>query len=53
MIKGKQTPNYSLRPEPTATVLFILVLPALITLSFFSQEDGTGVYQQRGVFSRS
>ena len=26
MIKGNQTLNYRLRPEPTATVLFILVL---------------------------
>ena len=53
MIKGNQTLNYRLRPEPTATVLFILVLVSglLITLSFFSQVDGTGVYQQKGVFS--
>ena len=52
MIKGNQTLNYRLRPEPTATVLFILVLVSglLITLSFFSQEDGTGVYHQK-VFS--
>ena len=53
MIKGKQTPNFRLRPEPTASLLFILVLVSglLITLSFFSQEDGTGVYHQKGIFS--
>jgi hypothetical protein len=53
MIKGKQTPNYSLRPEPTATLLFILVLVSglLVTLSLFWQEDGSGVYRQRGIFA--
>ena len=51
MIKGKQVPHFSLKPEPTTTLLFVLVLISglLITLSLFWQEDGSGLYRQKGI----
>ena len=50
--KGK-VPQYAIRPEPIASFVCIIIFisGSLLTLSFFSQEDGTGVYQQRGTIS--
>ena len=52
MTKGKQVPHFSLKPEPTTTLLFVLVLISglLITLSLFWQEDGSGLYRHKGIF---
>ena len=46
--KGK-VPNYSMRPDPVGSIVCIIIFisGSLISLSFFSQEDGTGVYQQK------
>ena len=50
--KGK-VPHFTMRPNPAASVMCILVFVSgtLLTLSFFSQEDGTGSYQQKGTIS--
>ena len=50
--RGK-VPNFSLRPHPLAIglMVFTLVIGILLALSFFSKEDGTGIYLQRGTFT--
>ena len=50
--KGK-VPNYSMRPNPIGSIVCIIIFisGSLISLSFFSQEDGTGVYQHKGKIS--
>jgi len=50
--KGK-VPQYKLRPDPIASILFIIVFISglLISLSFFKAEDGSGIYFQKGLTS--
>ena len=42
-----------MRPHPVlmGTMILTLVVGLLLALSFFSQEEGTGHYQQRGVLT--
>jgi len=46
--RGK-VPHFSMRPHPVVSALLIIILLVglLLALSFFSQEDGTGVNAQR------
>jgi formate hydrogenlyase subunit 3/multisubunit Na+/H+ antiporter MnhD subunit len=48
--KGK-VPHFKMRPDPVASFVCIIIFVSgsLISLSFFSQEDGTGIYQQKGI----
>ena len=48
-----KVPQFKLRPDPIATVLFMLVFISglLISLSFFKAEDGSGVYFEKGLIS--
>jgi len=50
--RGK-VPHFTLRPHPVVSMAFILVMIAglLIAMSFFSMEEGTGDYKQKGVFT--
>ena len=50
--RGK-VPHFTMRPDPIASFvcIIIFVTGSLISLSFFSQEDGTGIYQQKGTIS--
>ncbi len=50
--KGK-TPHFSLRPHPIPLVALVLVVISggLVALSFFEQEDGTGVYKHKGIIT--
>ena len=50
--RGK-VPNFTMRPDPVASVVCIIILVSgsLISLSYFSQEDGTGIYHQKGTIS--
>ena len=50
--KGK-VPNYAMRPDPIGSIVCIIIFisGSLISLSFFSQEDGAGVYQQKGTIA--
>ena len=50
--KGK-VPQFKLRPDPIALVLFFIVFISglLISLSFYKAEDGTGIYFQKGLIS--
>lgn len=44
-------PQFTLRPHPGVSLALILILLVglLTILSFFSKEDGTGVYRQKGI----
>lgn len=46
-----RVPQFSMRPSPTLvwSFFFILLIGFLVSMSFFSQEEGTGEYQQRGI----
>lgn len=48
-----KVPHFTMRPDPVASFACIItfVSGSLISLSFFSQEDGTGMYQQKGTIS--
>ena len=48
-----KVPHFSLRPHPIVSMVLVLVMIAgvLTAMSFFSMEEGTGKYQQRGVFT--
>ncbi|MCF7818466.1 MAG: hypothetical protein K9M54_11355 [Kiritimatiellales bacterium] len=50
--RGK-VPHFTLRPHPVVSMVLILVLIVglLTAMSFFSKEDGTDVYRQKGVFT--
>ncbi|MEA2067969.1 MAG: hypothetical protein U9P12_02100 [Verrucomicrobiota bacterium] len=52
MTRGK-VPHFSMRPHPVVTggLVLILVVGFLLALSFFSQEEGTGDFQQKGVLT--
>ncbi|HBO87920.1 MAG: hypothetical protein ACJZ85_02735 [Pontiellaceae bacterium] len=45
-----KVPHFTIRPDPIASFVCIIIFisGSLISLSFFSQEDGTGIYQQKG-----
>ena len=47
--RGK-VPNFTIRPDPVASFICIIIFisGSLLSLSFFSQEDGAGIYQQKG-----
>jgi len=51
-IRGK-VPYFTLRPHPVVSVVFVLVIivGVLTAMSFFSMEEGTGEYRQRGIFT--
>ena len=53
MDTGGKVPHYKLKPHPIASFALILVLitGVLIALSFFSMEDGTGTFKNRGVLA--
>jgi hypothetical protein len=53
METGGKVPNFSLRPHPVVTMILVLVVIAglLVALMFSSQEDGTGAYRQRAIFT--
>ena len=53
MDTGGKVPHFTLRPHPIVSMVLLLVLIAgsLITLSFFSMEDGTGKYKHRGILT--
>ena len=48
-----KVPQFSMRPHPVVTGLFfvILVVGLLLSLSFLSQDEGTGTYRQRAMFT--
>ncbi|MEN7973962.1 MAG: hypothetical protein ABFR47_09040 [Verrucomicrobiota bacterium] len=50
--RGK-VPHFTLRPHPVVSMVLILVMIVglLTALSFFSMEEGTGVYRQKGIFT--
>jgi len=50
--RGK-VPVFTLKPHPGISMVFILVVIGglLTAMSFFSMEEGTGVYKQRGIFT--
>jgi hypothetical protein len=50
--RGK-VPHFSMRPHPVilGALIMIPLIGGLIALSFFAKEDGTGMYQQRGVLT--
>lgn len=52
MTRGK-VPHFSMRPHPVITGLLILTLLVglLLAMSFFTQDEGTGIYRQRGIFT--
>jgi len=52
MTQGK-VPHFTMRPHPivVGALILILIVGLLIAMSFFSQEEGTGEYRQRGIFT--
>ncbi|MCK5675889.1 MAG: hypothetical protein KAH99_02625 [Verrucomicrobia bacterium] len=50
--RGK-VPVFTLKPHPGVSLLFILVVIGglLTAMSFFSMEEGTGEYRQRGILT--
>ncbi|MDZ8119565.1 hypothetical protein [Pontiella agarivorans] len=52
MQQGK-VPHFTMRPHPAVITAFFLVLliGPLTAMSFFSQEDGTGIWKQRGILT--
>ncbi len=50
--RGK-VPNFTLRPHPVVSMVLTLVVIVglLLAMSFFSMEEGTGEYEQRGIFT--
>ena len=53
MDTGGKVPHFTLRPHPVVTLVLVLVLITglLVSLSFFSMEDGTGKYKHRGILT--
>jgi NADH:ubiquinone oxidoreductase subunit 5 (subunit L)/multisubunit Na+/H+ antiporter MnhA subunit len=53
MDTGERVPQFTLKPHPIVSMVLVLVMIAglLIAMSFFSKEEGTGTYKQRGVFT--
>jgi uncharacterized membrane protein YozB (DUF420 family) len=51
-VRGK-VPIFTLRPHPVVSLVLVLVLIVglLLAMSFYSKEDGTGVYRQKGTFT--
>jgi NADH:ubiquinone oxidoreductase subunit 5 (subunit L)/multisubunit Na+/H+ antiporter MnhA subunit len=51
-VRGK-VPIFTLRPHPVVSMalVFVLIIGLLLAMSFYSKEDGTGVYRQKGVFT--
>ncbi|VGO21103.1 hypothetical protein [Pontiella sulfatireligans] len=50
--RGK-VPTFTMRPHPvvSACLIIILIVGLLLAMSFFSQEDGTGTFKQRGILT--
>jgi NADH:ubiquinone oxidoreductase subunit 5 (subunit L)/multisubunit Na+/H+ antiporter MnhA subunit len=50
--RGK-VPIFTLRPDPVVTLVLVMILIVglLLTMSFFSKEDGTGVFRQKGTLT--
>lgn len=50
---GGKVPQFKLRPHPVVSAVLVLVIITglLIAFSFFSIEDGTGRFEQRGIFT--
>jgi hypothetical protein len=50
--RGK-VPIFTLRPHPvvSSALVFVLIIGLLTSLSFFSKEDGTGIYRQKGMLT--
>lgn len=50
---GGKVPHFTLRPHPLVALALVLVpiTGTLIAMSFFAREDGTGQYQQQGIFA--
>lgn len=48
-----KVPQFSMRPHPVVSGLFIIILIVglLLSLSFLSQEEGTGTHQQRAILT--
>lgn len=44
-------PQFTMKPHPVVSMVLFLVLTIglLLALSFFSKEDGAGVYRQKGI----
>ena len=53
MDMGGKVPVFTLRPHPGVSMLFILVMIGglLTAMQFFSMEEGTGEYKQRGILT--
>ncbi len=51
MPQGSSVPHFSMRPHPAlvGTFMLVLVVGLLLSLSFFSQEEGTGDFKQKGI----
>jgi len=49
----EKVPHFTLRPHPVVSMVLVLVviIGLLIAMSFFSMEEGTGTYRQRGIAS--
>jgi len=49
----RKVPHFTLRPHPMVSLMLILVMIGglLTAMSFFSMEEGTGEYKQRGIFT--
>lgn len=50
--RGK-VPNFSLKPHPVVIglILLVVIVGLLSALSFYTKEDGTGVYAPKGHFA--
>ncbi|MDF7802075.1 hypothetical protein P4C99_21570 [Pontiellaceae bacterium B1224] len=52
MSRGK-VPHFSMRPHPVVSGLLIMILIVgfLLAMSFFSKDEGTGIYRQHGILT--
>jgi uncharacterized protein YacL len=50
--RGK-VPHFSMRPHPviTGALIFVPTVGLLIAMSFFAQEEGTGIHRQHGMLA--
>ncbi len=50
MSRGK-VPHFRMRPHPAAVgaMIMIMIIGVLLALSFFTRDEGTGTYRQKGI----
>ncbi|QBG47885.1 hypothetical protein EGM51_10940 [Verrucomicrobia bacterium S94] len=52
-MQAGKVPQFTMRPHPAVTggLIMVLLIGILLALSFFSKEDGTGIWKQRGILT--